>query len=315
MKVPESLSQYLYENKKLTLPGIGHFTLDSTVNIYEKNDNELLQQAIQFVPDTREVDDPELISHLVKTTGKMRPLAMSDLESYLSTGKQLLNIGKPFILPGIGSLAKMREDIQFTPGQFIPPKLEDKITEHKFRDKTVEEPNFSSIEREFDYSEGSRKTSRKWLMLLAAVLLLALTGWAVYYFFFKKTNSVKNTSAEEVILPADTTANKPQDTTIAKRVDTLSVKPPGRIAAIPDSIPYTYAIELREYTYLKSAEQRIAQIRPYGHKVFLETKDSTHHCLLMPVNGLLSDSTRVIDSLGRILLSPTSKRPQVRLRQ
>lgn len=311
MKVQESLSQFLYETKKLTLPGLGHFTLDSAVNIYEKSDNELLQQAIQFTPDTREVDDPELISYLVKTTGKMRPLAMSDLESYLSTGQQLLNIGKPFILPGIGSIVKMREGLQFTPGQFIPPKLEDKVTEYKLRDKTIEEPNFSSIEREFDYEEGSRRTSRKWLMLLAGVLIIALAGWAVYYFFFKKNTIEPTTNAtEEIIKPADTAAYTPA----LKPVDTL-LTVPGSIAAIPDSISCTYAIALREYTYLKSAEQRKAQLQSLNYKVFVETKDSTHHNLLIPVNGLLADSTKVIDSLSRILLLPTSKRPQVRIKQ
>lgn len=315
MKVQESLSQYLYETKKLSLPGIGHFTLDSAVNIYEKSDNEILQQSIQFVPDTREIDDPELISHLVKTTGKMRPLAMSDLESYLSTGKQLLNIGKPFILPGIGSLVKMREGIQFTPGQFIPPKLEDRVTEHKFRDKTVEEPNFSSIEREFDYDEGSRRKSRKGLMLLAGVLIIALAGWAIYYFFIQKNTSESNSNtSEEVISAIDTTAVKPLDSTTVKTVDTLAAKLTG-IAAIPDSISYTYAIVLREYTYLKSAEQRKAQLQSLKYKVFVEIKDSTHHNLLIPVKGLLTDSTKVIDSLSRYLLSPTSKRPYVHIKQ
>lgn len=314
MKVQESLSQFLYETKKLTLPGIGHFTLDPAANVYEKNDTAQIQQAIQFTYDPRESEDAELISYLVKTTGKMKPLAISDLESYLSTGTQLLNIGKPFILPGVGSLSKTRTGIEFAAGQFIPPKIEDKITEHKFRDKTVEEPNFSSIEKEFDYEEGSRKTSRKWLMLLATLLILAFAGWGVYYFILKKnTPQTNNAATEEVILPADTAASKPLDTTIVKKVDTLPVKT-THIAAIPDSISYTYAVELRDYSYLKSAEQRIAQLKPYGHKVFIEMKDSTHYGLLIPVNGLLADTARVIDSLSRLLLTPNSKRPQVRLK-
>lgn len=308
MKVQESLSQYLYETKKLTLPGVGHFSLDPSVNVYEKTDAALMQQAIQFTPDSSSSDDPELISHLVKTTGKMKPLAISDLDSYLSTGKQLLNIGKPFILPGIGSLNKTREGIQFTAGQFVPPKLEDKVTEHKLRDKTVEEPNFSSVEKEFDYEEGSRKTSKRWLMLLATVLVLAVAGWGVYYFFMADKNAP---TSNEVAADTAQTINPAPDTTLKK--DSIITKP-ASIAAIPDSVVYTYAVQLRQYQYEKKANDRIAVLKTYKHKIFLEVQDSTHYNLLMPINGLLADSTKVIDSLSRLLLGPTAPRPLVRLK-
>jgi flagellar basal body-associated protein FliL len=273
MKVQESLSQYLYETKKLTLPGIGHFSLDPSVNVYEKSDPTHLQQAIQYIPDTSSKDDPDLINHLVKTTGKMKPLAISDLDSYLSTGKQLLNIGKPFIIPGIGSLNKTREGIEFTAGQFVPPKIEDKVTEHKLRDKTVEEPNFSSIEKEFDYDEGSRKTSKRWLMLLATVLVLATAGWGVYYFLIAE----KNTTIQHEVTADTTGANDttqtilPVSDTVALKKDSLIAKPTA-IAAIPDSIVYTYAVLLRQYNYAKSANDRIAVLKTYKHKIFLEVQ-------------------------------------------
>lgn len=314
MKVQESLSQYLYETKKLTLPGIGHFSLDPAVNIYEKNDTSLIQQAIQFTYDNRAQDDDELITHLVKTTGKMKPLAISDLESYLSTGKQLLNIGKPFIIPGIGSLNKTRDGIQFTAGQIVTAKPETPATEHKLRDKTIEEPNFSSVEKEFDYEEGSRKTSKRWLILLATALVLAFAGWGVYYFFIaeKNNNSVTEVTADTTVVSdtakpvsavADSTSHK--DSTVTK---------PASIAAIPDSVIYTYAVQLRQYTYAKSANERIAVLKTYKHKIFLEVQDSTHYNLLMPINGILADSTKVIDSLSRLLLGPSSPRPRVRLK-
>ena len=315
MKVQESLAQYLYETKKLTLPGIGHFTLDPSVNVYEKNDAATLQHAIQFTYDTKETEDAELVAHLVKTTGKMKPLAMSDLESFLSTGKQLLNIGKPFIIPGIGSLSKTRDTIEYAAGNITPAKPEEKPTEHKFRDKTVEEPNFSSVEKEFEYEPGSRRTSRRWLIMLATFLLLAIAGWGVYYFVFSgKTKEAGTQINNETSEAQDSVTQQSADTGALKPVDSPLLKKPS-IAAIPDSINYDYAVELREYTYLKSANARMAELRSYRHKVFLETKDSTHYALLLPVSGLLSDSTRVIDSLSRMLLMPGAKRPTVRLKQ
>lgn len=314
MKVQESLVQFLYETKKLSLPGFGHFTLDAGVNVFDKPENALLEQAIRFTFDTKAAEDPDLINHLVKTTGKMKPLAVSDLESYLSTGKQLLNIGKPFILPGIGSLSRDKDGIAFSAGQFVPPKLEDKVTDYKLRDKTVEEPNFSSVEKEFEYEEGSRRNSKKWLIALAAILVLAIAGWAAFYFIFSNQKETADKVSNETTENTDTAALNTTDTTAIKNIDTITVKP-ASIAAIPDSIAYTYAVQLRQYNYAKSANDRIAVLKTYGHKIFLEMQDSTHYNLLMPINGVLTDSTKVIDSLSRLLLGPSSPRPQVRIKQ
>ncbi|MBI1783115.1 MAG: hypothetical protein HYR66_17380 [Sphingobacteriales bacterium] len=313
MKVQESLSLFLYETKKLTLPGIGHFTLDPAVNVFDKTDPSLLPNAIQFIPDTKAEEVPELINHLVKTTGKMKPLAISDLDSFLSTGKQLLNIGKPFIIPGVGSLNKTRDGIQFTSGQIIPAKIETAPAEHKLRDKTIEEPNFSSVEKEFDYEEGSRRTSKKWLILLATGLVLAIAGWAVYYFMFANKGQKENTEVTNEPSTTDTSSavNIP-DTTATKKIDTLATKP-ASITAIPDSIVYTYAVQLRQYTYAKSANARQQELKSYGHKVFVEAQDSAHYNILMPINGSLTDSTKVIDSLYR-LFKPLV-RPFARLKQ
>jgi hypothetical protein len=312
MKVQESLSQYLYETKKLTLSGIGHFALDPSVNVYEKAEHMSLQHMIQFTPDTKETEDPDLISYLVKTTGKMRPLAISDLESLLSTGKQLLNIGKPFIIPGIGSLVKSKAGIEFTSGQYIPLKQEEKATEYKLRDKTVEEPNFSSVEKEFEYEEGTRHTSRRWLMVLATLLILALAGWSIYYFLFAPKEINQTVVSEEVQAVVDTALK--EDTASLKITDSLVVNKPTSIAVIPDSVSYDYAIQLRQFTFLKSANERLDTLKSKGHKVYLEVQDSTHYNLLMPITGNLADSTRVIDSLSKKLLGPSSKRPMVRLK-
>lgn len=314
MKVQESLSLFLYETKRLTLPGIGHFTLDPAVNVYEKTDTLSLSNAIQFTQDPKAEEDADLVNHLVKTTGKMKPLAISDLDSFLSTGKQLLNIGKPFIIPGIGSLNKTRDGIQFTSGQIIPAKQEAAPVEHKLRDKTIEEPNFSSVEKEFDYEEGSKRTSKKWLILLAAVLVLAIAGWGIYYFIFANKAQKDNTEQSNEILASDTsnTLKAANDTTALKKTDTLSAKR-ASIAAIPDSIVYVYAVQLRQYKYAKSADERQKELTSYGHKVFVEMQDSSHYNVLMPINGPLTDSTKVIDSLSR-LFKPLV-RPVARLKQ
>ncbi|HET9056797.1 MAG TPA: hypothetical protein VFN30_08120 [Chitinophagaceae bacterium] len=315
MKVQESLIQYLYETKKLSLSGIGHFTLSQNQHTYEKSDASSVQHSIQFIQDTSFKDDPDLITFLVKTTGKMRPLAISDLESFLSTGIQLLNIGKPFVITGIGSLFRMRDQIYFTPGNLTAPKIEDKLPDHKLKDKTTEEQNLAPADTEFDYSTPSKKTPFTWVIMLAALLMIFLVGWGIYYFLISSNNQNNTTySTEDAIAKINSTDSSFIQDSLQKMSDNVPVNTPS-IAAIPNDIKYNYAIELREYKFLKNATERAVLLKNYGHNVFVETKDETHHCLLFPIVGPLADSSKVIDSLKLLLLPPTSKRPQVRLKQ
>ena len=71
----------------------------------EKNATDFVQH-IKFTQQPVAAADDTFIDFIRTETGKIRPLAISDLESYLADGKILLNIGKPFQLEGIGSLIK-----------------------------------------------------------------------------------------------------------------------------------------------------------------------------------------------------------------
>ena len=105
MKLPALLSQYLREQKTLSLPGIGIFHLTGSL----PSENEASTQhssQVQFESKRiREADD-KLINFIKQETGKIKPLAIADLESFIATGMELLNMGKPFELDGIGNIQK-----------------------------------------------------------------------------------------------------------------------------------------------------------------------------------------------------------------
>ena len=96
MKIQDLLPQYLYQQKKLTLPTIGTFELNSAINVYELKEEGWPDNTITFSADRNALLSDELLAYIVQHTGKMKPLAISDLESHLSNGMQMLNIGKPF---------------------------------------------------------------------------------------------------------------------------------------------------------------------------------------------------------------------------
>jgi hypothetical protein len=86
LKLPSLLTQFLYKNKKLTLPGIGIFTLDPSAIIPEVHNKEQHETAmgIEFKNANILHPDDELIEFIRLHTGKIKPLAIADLDSYLT---------------------------------------------------------------------------------------------------------------------------------------------------------------------------------------------------------------------------------------
>ncbi len=138
LKLAILLAQYFYQHKQLNLPSIGSFSLDAAVTVPDQNDKNFREflKYVQFKQQPIAKADETLIDFIRAHTGKIKPLAESDLESYLADGKLLLNIGKPFHIEGIGTLHKNKLGIyEFIAGE---PSLE--------RMEIVNEPK--EVERE-----------------------------------------------------------------------------------------------------------------------------------------------------------------------
>ena len=74
--------------------------------------------AFSFDYNLKTGEDEKLVDYIVEHTNKIKPLASSDLESYAILAKQFLNIGKPLVMEGVGSIQKSQQGIyEFFPGQ------------------------------------------------------------------------------------------------------------------------------------------------------------------------------------------------------
>ena len=111
--------------KTKTICGDRPFEIDPSVHYLIKHKRLDFGQYIHFTNKNIAKPDDDFIDFIRIHTGKIRPLAESDLDSYLSDGKLLLNIGKPFFLEGIGTLQKARDGAyEFVPGTPIMERLE-----------------------------------------------------------------------------------------------------------------------------------------------------------------------------------------------
>ena len=194
MKIEQLLVQHFYNNREVTLQGMGTFTLSADFVMPKENDKdaEIPENAISFQYNPRAVEDDALIDFIVQQTRKMKSLAAADLDSYLVLGKQFLNIGKPFKVDGMGMLVKNQQgELEFTKGYTFHAKLEN----------TLSTPKEARVNPEISFASETKKTeggSKKGLLIAGLLIGLGLIGTAAWYFFVRNPNPAAENTTEEI---------------------------------------------------------------------------------------------------------------------
>ena len=300
MKVEQFIVQYLYNNKSVSLPDIGIFTIAMGTILPNENDkdNALPPGSIEFEYNAHASTDEGLIDFIVGETRKVRSLATSDLESYILLTHQFLNIGKPTVIDGLGTLIKNQQGTyDFTQGLIVNPRLESKKVELK--EKIQEVISFSSPTKP--------APSKKGLMLLLLAFFILSMGAALYYFLVyneNKTAPITNETAADIAAndAASGIAVNPallDTTSIAANVkDSLPIT--NTVASTAPNDGYTFKVQIKEYETKDAAERAYNRLTGYGHKLLMRMKADGTYQVLMPFNTALSDTVRAKDSV-RIL--------------
>lgn len=289
MKLEQLIVQYLYNNKTVTLQDIGTFTLSPNVVIPADSEKEinLPDGSIEFEYNNKAEKDEALIEFIVQQSRKIKPLATSDLESYSLLSRQFLNIGKPMIIEGIGTLQKTQQDTyEFTQGHTINPKLENQPV--TIREKAQDEISFSTPARE--------TSSNKPAMIGLLVLLLLGTAAAIYYFLMADKNEAVPVQTETLM---QDTAVVTVDSTVLSLDSATVPSPSGNLAGLRDSagVAYNFAIVFKEYPSKVEADKAFARYTSFGHKVLVTQKDSATYKLSIPFTAPLADTAKARDSL------------------
>jgi hypothetical protein len=331
LKLPQLLSQFLYQNRKLDLPGIGTFTLDAAAVIPQESDRmgQIPASGISFKNANIAAPDEALILFIKEHTGKMKSLVSADLDFYLTTGRQLLNIGKMFYLEGIGTLVKNKEGkLDFTPGDYMVARIED--------------PNAERKSTSFDEAPRTQETgssnSRQMLLLIGLIGGLIVIGWGGYYLYKRNTYVEPTTENRATVIPeasaprTDTTAaattgdtngtagatgktdtlakpaanqptaNQPTATPPTTQATAPQVTAPAPVAAIPvptgDQSLFRFVI--LETPNKNRALRRYNQLLGYQLNIKLEQKDSAYFKLYFPIAATIRDTTHIKDSLADV---------------
>jgi hypothetical protein len=310
VKLPILLAEFLYERKKLSLPGIGIFLIKSSAEpLPESSKENTFIPEIEF--ENAEISDPddELIEYIKKNTGKIRPLALADLDSYLTLCKQMINIGRPFFMEGIGTLSKGR-DVKY---DFISGRDDISGTSSAVMDKEhVQEKRQSMFDKDNEFYKLQKNLGKKLLLALAVIVGLIIIGWGGYKLYEKSASP--ETNDVSVIVPATDSNQVAADTqrvskpTIdSSKIKKVEIKPQQVLRPKTDSSQYKFVILETNNKY--KALRRYNQLLSYLLKIKLQTKDSSFFKLYFAFPAAAKDTVHIKDSLNLVYATHTFIEP------
>ena len=274
MKISPLLAQFLVNNQQLSLSGLGRFIL--------KDSGE-----INFQHDASVREDAELVKFIAESTGKMKSLVASDLDSNLELARQFLNIGKPYLFEGIGTLSKNKfGTIEFVQGNYLQEKNKENTNDSRDKTSTTEN-SFTDYEEMFSPKKPGTPATKKivtWLIVIAGLSLAVFGGYIVY----TKTKNKK----EPVVIKEDIQPIIPSDT-LTKKADSI----PPISKPVDSSGMYRFVIE-------KAARQRAFLRYNYLKENLIDVKMDTKDSILFNLYFLLpatpADTAKKRDSLQRL---------------
>jgi hypothetical protein len=284
LKLAPLLAQYLYEQKKLSLAGVGTFHLDPSSRI--STDTQHLSEGISFEYNASVLEDDDLIGYISKETGKMKALAASDLNSYLDLAKEFLNIGKPFQIEGIGTLVKNKSgNLSFTPDHLLIDKVKETGIKELSATSTSDESltTYESLKPRIEKAPVLKK-------ILFALLIVGTTGviiWAGYKVYKHNSSQTGNEQTSEETVPvADTSKYLSPGVN-----DTLTAeKKPLQL----NDGNYHFVIE---QAHRRRAFYRYETLKKGGLPIKMSTNDSVTYKLYFVIKATPADTARITDSL------------------
>lgn len=282
MKLAALLAEYLYQQKRLNLAGIGTFLLDPSART--NPDSQHLSEGITFEHNASVKPDDNLVDFISAETGKMKTLASSDLASYVELGLQFLNIGKPLQIEGIGTLVKNKGgELEFTADHMMIGKV--KETGIKELSATSISDGLLTTYETLKPKEEKSPRSKKFFLAFLALATVAAIVWIGYRLNQPNLSTVTESAQEIASAVADTTKT-------VSPVDT--VKMVQQAATKSSDNTYRFVIEVANR---KRAFYRYNMLKNGDLPVRMSTTDSTTFKLYLVLPATSADTARISDSL------------------
>lgn len=277
------LKSYLEKFSSFSLEGIGYFSLP------EKNSAPFDPQLLIFKYDKKAPTNRELTEFISEKTGKNISVIKGAVDAYISMNRELINIGNPYILQGIG-MVKLSNSGQYT---FTPFDQKNPIRKVKTNPGLVPE-------------DSVPKNTNKIILLTVAILIVVgiagVIGWGGYQFIEK--NFFKN-STDKNVAAATLEKINPEQSILPdsiKKIDSVNLNEAEVL--VNDSTPQPFMFIYETTLSKRRAESRTAQLKGYGNPAAFDSvteNKQTIYRLFLEVQVAARDTVHYKDSIQRFL--------------
>lgn len=290
MKIANLIAPYLSTHKKVEIQGLGRIILSGETMESSEESISFPEGSLSFEPDPRTGVNQDLVEYLVEKSGKLRSLVISDLDSFIQLGIQFINLGKPFEIPGVGHIRKAGNGrLEFVQGPSVHTKIEIREQPKTQMDEASQKISFRSEKKKVS---ASRKYITIFAMILAACLI-------VYLLLMTKEpageDSLQKVQSENEN-PAD---KKPSEIVSIQSKDSL----PENIDSVGTNAARGFRVIVKEYSSFSRATN-FKRLLEKNHELVVFTKDSTLFKVAIPFDLPVQDSSRVRDSIKKLLGLP-----------
>ncbi|HVX49441.1 MAG TPA: hypothetical protein VHB48_04760, partial [Chitinophagaceae bacterium] len=165
-KYDQYVREYLLKNGELSIEKIGSFFTPAGA----AGEKSLQLQHISFSYNKRVQTSEGLIGYIAAQTGKNKVLIASDLSSVFEEARQYANLGKAFLLAGLGNISLNRQGEY----EFATVQEHTHNTESSYASPHITETG--------DKGQAGRNA----VVLIAFIIILLLAGaagWGIYKYF------------------------------------------------------------------------------------------------------------------------------------
>ncbi|MDA3615499.1 hypothetical protein [Polluticaenibacter yanchengensis] len=301
MSFEQILVKFLYSHKTVTLEGIGTITINGTIpdaDFINKNKN-IPVEGVEFSYNSHAVTDEAFIDFFAKERKKIKPLALSDIESQLSLAKQLLNIGNPFEIYGIGYIVKQSSgNYILNPGYYINIDTLSGNESTTLKERVDLTEKKSILEEPMLNSKNNKRVNSKGLILtLLVIIILAGLVWVAWPFITNKLGGIQQLPPQTEVIP-----DSPTQSTVDSQ---QKVNTPVPVNNNDTNSVYNWKAIFRSVNGKEEAVKR-QKLYSANSSVKLETADSVNFIFYAEVAGKYSDTNRIKDSVKKFFARPVT---------
>lgn len=297
---------YLYTHKKLSLNLFGTIQLENSIPEPEiiRKEKTVPVTGLHFIFDPNVPTDEAFVDFYASEKGRIRSLSQSDIELQLGMARQIVNIGNPFEIPGVGKITKLNNgSLTMLPGYFVIPPESGSGRPTPLRERVSSTVASKKTEPKESLPKISKLKVGNILGIagiLAGVSVLVWAFIAVILPMFEKNaddNTVSGeTEASDTVQVAPVSITPPQDTQVVNQVV---------LPANTDSLtPLSWKAYISKTNQKDFADKRLERYKSYGHNAILESPDSNTYLIYIPLESNLRDTASKRDSLAKFFAYP-----------